>query len=112
MAFIATVALLLSLVAFTAVTTAPAYAAGPCRVTGYSIHARLAMIDRDISKSEVRQTVSQYCSSGYRQANGNWKYRSTSAFLPTVILSNNGTVVTTYWEGSGGGGGGGGGGGW
>lgn len=102
-------AFLLSPILVSTVDVAPAHAAGPCRVTGYSLHARYQMAVRDISKAEVQDSVATFCSSGVHQANGNWLYRSTSAFLPTVVLSSGGTVVTTWWEGDGGGGGGGGG---
>jgi len=104
-------ALMLALLPLSTFGVSEAHAAGPCKVTGYSNHAKLMVSQRDISKAEEVQSVKQYCSAGKKQSNGNWLYKSTDAFLPTVVLSSNGTVVTTYWEGSGGGGGGGGGGG-
>lgn len=101
-------ALLLSLGALLAVGATPAQAAGPCRVDGYTIHARLRMAQRDISKAEVRASVSQNCSSGYRQKDGTWIYRASGVSgLPTVVLNDNAWVVTTFWPSAGGGGGGG-----
>ncbi len=81
-----------------------AFAAGPCRVNGYTIHARLQMSTRDISKSEVQESVSTNCAAGkWQPKSGTWLYQSKSGFLPTVVLNNSGWVITTYW-GSGGGG--------
>lgn len=84
-----------------------AEAAGPCRVTGYSTHAKLRMAERDWSEAEVRETVRVECAYGVRQSNGNWRYTSYTGFRPTVILATNGTVVTVLDASAGGGGGGG-----
>lgn len=101
-------AVVLSLGALLTVGVAPAQAAGPCRVEGYTLHARLRMAERDISKSEVRASVSRFCSSGYRQSDGTWIYRASgTSGLPTVVLNSRGYVVTAFWPSGGGGGGGG-----
>ena len=88
-------------------TATEALAVGPCRVTGFSLHARVAMATRGISETEVRDSVRIYCHRGVNQGNGTLKYGAgqSGGLYPVVIINNNGNVVTTYWDGSGGGGG-------
>lgn len=104
LALVASLALVFPMLAVAQV----AEAAGPCRVTGYSNHAKLRMAERDWSKAEVKETVRVDCGRGYLQDNGNWIYESSSSFRPTVVLGDQGNVVTVQNPSSGGGGGGGG----
>lgn len=85
-----------------------AYAAGPCVVNGFTNHAKLRMSERDIGEGEVRESVAVHCDTGIDQGDGTWRYESTSGFLPTVVLNNDGFVVTVWRPGGNGGGGGGG----
>lgn len=77
-------------------------------VNGFTNHAKLRMSERDIGEGEVRESVAVHCDTGIDQGDGTWRYESTSGFLPTVVLNNDGFVVTVWRPGGNGGGGGGG----
>lgn len=92
-----------------------AEAAGPCKVTGYTLHARLRLAERDYSKAEIEKSVKVNCSKGKWQPapKRTWLYPAQGCSgLPTVVLNPQGEVVTFYppsgFDGGGGCGGGGG----
>lgn len=105
------------LIAVSTVVFAPEYAeaAGPCKVTSYSLHARIRLAERDYSKAEIERSVKVNCSKGrWQSSKGTWLYPAQSCSgLPTVVLNPQGVVVTFYaptgFDGGGGCGGGGGG---
>jgi hypothetical protein len=94
---------ILALVTSGLVGVKTAEAAGPCRVSSFSLHARIQMATRGISEREVRDAVRYNCADGFRQSNGTWKYPQGTSCYPTVILSNSAVVVTTWWDREGGG---------
>lgn len=102
---------MLALLALGAVLPAEAHAAGPCKMAGYTFHAQLQMSTRDISRSEVEDSVRVNCSRGVWQPDkGTWRYQGSSFDFPKrpgVAVTPNGVVVTAFWpSGLGGGGGG------
>ena len=101
--------LTLALAALAATFPTEASAAGPCKVTGYTIHAQLQMSTRDISKSEVEASVRVNCSRGrWQPTQKTWIYQGSSfqsPKRPAVVMNAQGVVVTA-WRPTGSGGGG------
>lgn len=91
--------LLVFVIAFLGFVQQPeAHANGPCKVTGYTIHAQLQMSKRDISRAEVMASVRVNCHRGkWQEAQGTWLY-SGHRRLPDVVLNKKGVVVTVFYR--------------
>ena len=76
----------------------------PCKVYGFSLHARFRMATRDISEAEVKRTVSENCSQAWIEDTSVGLADRTFYYPghPAVVLNSQGVVVTTMWVGGGG----------
>ena len=75
-----------------------AHANGPCKVTGYTIHAQLQMSSRDISRAEVLASVRMNCHRGKWHPNQRtWLYGGHRG-LPDVVMNKDGVVVTAFYR--------------
>lgn len=103
------VLVLILLAVLSTVTPAPAFAAGPCKATGSTLHAQLRMSTRDTSRKEVAGSVKVHRSRGRWQAStGTWVYQGAASDVPkrpVVVMNRAGMVVTAWWPAGAGGGG-------
>lgn len=107
-----TAVLLALLLSIGVVSPLEAHAAGPCRVDGYTYHARLQMSVRDIGHGEVVAAVNHNCHRGKWQADKQtWIYRGRTFDFPkrpVVVMNRSAIVVSVWWPSRSGRGGGGG----
>ncbi|WP_141924008.1 DUF4258 domain-containing protein [Haloactinospora alba] len=66
----------------------------PCGPEGYSLHAQLRMTEKDISETEVENTMWDYSGVAYKQSNGKWRYPGDDI----VVIANDKGWVVTVWR--------------